>query len=159
MLFRSEKSKTVKITRDRYENNLKAKKKAEEERAKYEREKKQAEIDLIQLIARRDYIYANISKLDSSKKKDAIKIVQMNIELKHIETSIRALQEQYNIKMDSINHGSGMARSWNKFRRFVKNKWNGVRKWFKRNKDMIIGISSVVLPIIGSTIAASIIRG
>ena len=46
----SEKSKTVKITRDRYENNLKAKKKAEEERAKYEREKKQAEIDLIQLI-------------------------------------------------------------------------------------------------------------
>ena len=146
-------------SRDDHGKYSKARRKMEEERRLNEQEKKQAEIDLIQLSARRDYLLANIAKLNPSKRKDSIKLVQMNIELKQIETSIAALQKEFGIKTEPINTGSTISRGWNRFKRTVKHKWNGVKKWFKKNKGLVIGIGSIVIPVIGSIIAASILNG
>lgn len=140
------------------EAQRKAKIKAEQERIKYEEDKRQAEIDMIQLVARREYLKSVLSKLNPGKHKDTQKIVNANVELKRIEETIAALSAEFGIQDETLETGSKSGRFFNTVKRTVKNAFGKVRKFFSRNRDIILGVGSVVVPLIGSVIASLIIR-
>ena len=135
----------------------KAKRKEEKARIKFEEEKKQAEVDIIGLVARKDYLKLSLNKLDKGRKKDAIKIVNINIEIREIEVAIESLRSKYNIPVPEIDNGSRFSRFCNTIKSGVKRAYRKVSKFFKRNKELIIGISSIVIPAIASSVASIIV--
>lgn len=136
----------------------KARKRAEKKRAEYERARHQAEIDIIQLQARRDYLTAALGKLVPGKKKDTIKIVNINVELRNIDATIVDLQTKYGIQVANINRGSKFSRFCNSVKRGAKRVFNKVSKFCNRHKETIIGLTSIILPVVGSMIASVFIH-
>ena len=136
----------------------KARIKAEKERAEYEENKRQAEVDMIQLVARREYLKNTLGKLNPGKYKDTQKIVNANIELKNIEETIASLCSEFGISDNALETGSKSSRFFNTVKRKVKNTFGKIRRFFGRNKDVILGVGSIVLPLIGSVIASLIVR-
>lgn len=135
---------------------LKAKKDAEKIRAQKEEERRQAEIDIIQLIARRDMLRNKLSDLNPGKQKDAIKIASINIELNDINRAIETIRREYGISMDHLNQGSGIKRFFGKVKSKACQFAKKVKKFFKRNTELITGVAAIVLPVFGSLIATKL---
>lgn len=125
---------------------------AEEERLRKEEEKKQAEVDIIQLIARRDYLKGQLSKLNPYKRKDAIKIATINVELNNIEQAMQTLRNEYGIQRREIEQGSWASRTFNKIKTKVGNFWRKAKKFVKKNLEVILGVASIIVPFVGSII-------
>lgn len=124
-----------------------------------ENEIRQAETDIIRLIARRDMLRGCLVTLNPAKPKDAIRIANINIELRDIEVTIQSLRTRYNIQTNSIEQGSKFGRFMSSAKKKVSSIFGKVKKFFKKNKESIIGVACVAIPAICSVIASVIIKG
>lgn len=143
-----EKMRSIKAARQAEENRLKAE-------ARREKQKKEAEVEVIQLIARKNFLTNKLEDFDPGKEKDAKKIAAINIELREIDERTNYLQQKYNIYIDSVDEGSRIGRFFRKIKEKGKRVIKKIKKFFRDddNKKLIIGIAGIVLPVIGSFIA------
>lgn len=130
----------------------KALRKKQKEEREYEERKQRAEIAAIELMARKEYLLNKLDTMDFSKKKSSSKIADINIELKSIDYELNRLRTEYGIEIKEINNGSKVKR----FFRSVKSKFHKIgkkiKKFMKNNSELIIGLSSVILPVVGGII-------
>lgn len=124
-----------------------------------ENEIRQAESDIIRLIARRDMLRGCLVTLNPSKQKDAIKIANINIELRDIEVTIQSLRAKYNIQTNSIEQGSKFGRFMGAVKKKTSSIFGKVKKFFKKNKESIIGVACVAIPAVCSIVASLILKG
>jgi hypothetical protein len=112
----------------------------------------QAEIEMIRLVAKREMLNKQLSKLDIGKKKDAKKMAAINIELKYIEEDIQIIEMKSGVDAKELLKGS----KWDKFLYNAKNKAKAaakkikkgckkVKKFFKKSEDSIITIAGGII--------------
>lgn len=136
------------------EARLKAQQIHEAEKAarKFEKKKKESEIEVIQLLARKEFLQKKLHELNPGKEKDARKIAAINIEFKEITERIESLQSEYGIHVNSIDTGSKVSRFFKSVKTKCRKGFKKVKKFFRNNTDLIYGLGSVVLPFVGAFI-------
>lgn len=128
------------VSKDWY---VKKKKKQIKRNAK---ESKIVQIEIMQCLAKRDRLLAKLATLDPAKKKDSKKIVNINIKLKDLDLEIDALQREVGTDLNSLNHGSKFQRKWETFKKRVRKRFKKIKRWFKDNKELVLGIAAIVIP-------------
>lgn len=132
----------VVITEDWY---WKKKKKQLVKRAK---EKKEIEIEMMQLLAKRDMLRIKLGELDPANKHDSKKIVAINIELKDIKAELLMLEQQSGIRLDDLDHGSRLARFIGRMKRRAKKVCKKIKNFFNENSDFIANMAAIVVPVV-----------
>lgn len=140
----------LKVTKKWY---VKKKQKKMLKRIKSQRE---AEFDMIQLIARKEMLQKKLSEFDIGKKKDARKIASYNVEIKKIEGEISQLEMMYDISSVEIDQGTRVGRFLARCKKKVKSVGKKVKKFCKKNAELLTGLASIILPVIGSCIIKAI---
>lgn len=121
-----------------------------EEKKKFTKQaknKKSMQIDMMQLIAQRDQLNIELGKLDPGKKKDAKKIVYINIKLKDIDAELKMLQEQSGIDLNNLEHGTRFARFVGFFKRKFHHIKKKIKKFYRTYEEPINGLIAVIIPI------------
>jgi len=142
----------IHMTREEYE-----KQKIKQQR-KREKKAKEAEVEIIQYLAREEMIRSKLGKLDPCKKKDSKKIAAYNIELKSIRANIEMLQEQYNIKINELDRGNKISRFLGRLKRKARKVVKKAKKWFKRNEELISGILGIAVPVLIATFLGKFLK-
>ena len=132
------------ITEDWY---LKKKKKKMIKDAK---EKRDIHIEMIQLLARRDMLRIKLGELNPGKKQDSKRIAAINVNLKDINAELEMLSWQYNINLEELDKGTRVGRFIGRMKRKVKKVVKKVKKYWKDNKDFLLNISTIILPVIST---------
>lgn len=114
-----------------------------------EQAKKLAEIELIQLITKKEMLKKKLGELDISKKKDAKKIITINTDLRYIEYQIQTIELQYGISATNVDQGTRLGRFIGKIKKTVKKIVKSVKRFWKRNFELIYGLAAIFLPVIG----------
>lgn len=125
-------------------------KKSAKKEKKRRKEQREYEIEMIQLVARRDLLRKKLGELNPGKKKDSKRIAAINIELTNIRDDLKMLETQSGLHIDEIDKGTKLGRFIGKIKMKVKKAAKKVKKFCKRNSELILGICSIVLPIIAS---------
>lgn len=125
---------------------------AAKEAKRQERRKKEYEIELINLLAKQKFLKARLEEMNPGKEKDAKRIAAFNIELLNIEERINRIQVESGIYLDKLEEGSRVKKFFIKVKTKCKKAVTKVKKFFTKNKEMVIGLASVVLPFIGGCI-------
>lgn len=128
----------------------KQRQKSEKEERKRQQRKRECEIEMIQLIARRDMLERKLNELDPGDPKDSRVIAAINIELINIRDELERLSKESGIPISSLNTGTRFGRFMNKVKEKGKRIVKKVKKFYKRNKELIVGIASIVLPFVVS---------
>lgn len=115
-----------------------------------QKEQKSAKVVMINLLTERDRLRYKIGKLDPTTTKGARKIALINIEIKNIEREIEILEEQNGCKCPEIDRGSKIGRTIGHIERGLKKFKKKCKKFFKRNEELIIGMASIILPVVAS---------
>lgn len=126
--------------------------------AKKAQEKRDMQIEMMQLISHKDRLKFKLGELDPSKKSDAKKIIAINIKIKDIEAELKVLQEQSGINLNELDHGSRLGRYVGHFKRFVRKTAKKVKRFYKRNRELIYGIAAIVLPVILTGLSNLLLR-
>lgn len=147
------KKERAKAEKERIKRNKKAKL---EEAAKKEKQMNEIKVELIQLCAQRDMLRSQLGKLDISKKKDSKMIASINVQLEKIDSTIEKIENKYNVKAKEIDRGSRIQRVVTKVKKTFKKVAKKVKKFFRRNEELIVGLASIVLPILSVAIFKSI---
>lgn len=126
--------------------------KQQKEERKAAEMKQHAEVAVIELIARKEYLLNKLDTIDINKKKSAAKVAAINIELRDINNELNRLKREFNIDIEDINEGSKVKRFFGRARHKVHKACKKTKKFFKRNSELIIGLSSVLLPFVGGII-------
>lgn len=108
--------------------------------------------EMIRLLTRKEELRYKLGTLDISKKKDAKKIASINIELKYIDADIEMLEMQSGIKASELDRGSKLGRFVGKVKMITKKVSKKVKKFFKRHKEVVSAIASVLVPVLGGLI-------
>jgi hypothetical protein len=116
------------------------------EAKRQEKRRKECEVEIIQLIARRNYLNAKLQELNPAKEKQAVQIAEMNIELLSINDRIDALERESGIHKSHIETGSPVRRFFTNVKNKVVGFGSKIKKFFKKNKELVVGLASVVLP-------------
>ena len=132
---------------------LKKKKKELKNRAE---DLKEMQIEMMQLIGKRDRLRKKLGELDPAKKKESRKIVFINVQLKDIDADLKMLQMQSGINLNELDHGTRLARFIGGIKRRFRIIKKKVKKFFRENKDLIIGMASIILPAIFTIIIKAI---
>ena len=127
---------------------LKKKKKEMKNRSE---DRKEMQIEMMQLIGKRDRLKFKLGELDPGNKKDAKRIVAINIQLKDIDADLSMLQAQSGINLNNLDHGSRLARFIGGIKRWCRRKFKKVKKFFRENKELILGMISIIVPVAIST--------
>lgn len=141
----------IHMTKEEYE------KRKIKQQKKREKKTREAEVEIIQYLAREEMIKSRLAKLDPCKKKDSKKIAAYNIELKNLRANIEMLQEQYGIKIDSLDRGSKVSRFFARLKKKATRIFRKIKKWYERNDDLIIGVLGIAIPVLFSSLIAKII--
>lgn len=120
---------------------------------KIEKMKETADIDLIQLAAKKDMLIKKLNKLDIGKKKDAKKIATINIEIHNIDNKIKMIETQTGVKSKEIIKGTKWGRFFDKVKTKAKKIGKKIKKFITRNSEAIVGVIAVAIPSIISLIS------
>lgn len=127
--------------------------KAEEKQKKHH----DYERDLIKKLAERERLRSKLTELDPSKKKQSRKIAAFNVQLKNLESSIKQIQKDSGINMDTLDYGTKLGRFWSKLKKKGKKLLKKIKKFYKDNQGLIEGVLAVVIPIVGSLLCKKIL--
>lgn len=111
------------------------------------KEKKALQIEMMQLLGKRDALRIKLGRLDPGNMKDAKKIVSINITLRDIDATLSMLQDQSGIDLEELDHGTKFQRAVGRAKRAVGGFFKKVKKFFKKNKETIIEVASVAIPL------------
>lgn len=134
----------VVITEDWY---VKCRKK---ELAEIAKDRKAAQIEMMQLIAERDRLRYKLGKLDMSKKRDSKIAVAMNVKIKDINAELESLQSITGININTLDKGSRLGIFVGKCKRLFHKVKKAVKKWWERNGELITGLAAIILPFIAN---------
>ena len=134
------------VTEDWY---VKKTKKREAQRAK---KRRGLQVEMMELLAKRDRIRHKLGELDPSKKKDAKKIINYNIALRDIQAQLEMLEQQSGVRIEELDHGTKLSRVWNRVKKTCGKWWKDTKRFFKDNRETVSIVGSVVLPILGAAI-------
>lgn len=125
---------------------------AEKQKQMKKREKAQrvAEVEMIQHITRKEMLRAQLGELDIRKPKDAKKMAAINVELKNIDIDIKQLETQYGIEAEEIDKGTRVGRFLGRLKKKVRKIGKAIKRFYKRNFDLIYGLASIFVPILGA---------
>lgn len=132
--------------------------KKEKKMIKRAQEKKEMELEMIKLLAQRDRIRFKLGELDSTKKSNAKKIVNYNARLRQIDVDLKTLETQSNIHIDELDRGSKIGRFLGRLKTSAKKIVKRIKKFYNRNEDLISGMASIILPVIGGWLLKKIFR-
>ena len=116
------------------------------------------EIEMIQLIARRDMLKKKLGELNPGKKKDSKKIAAINIELINIREDLDEITAMSGLNITDIDNGTRLGRFLGRLKIKAKKIWKKTKKFYRRNSELIQGICAIVLPVIGSLIYKAITK-
>lgn len=139
------------VTEDWY---IKKQRKLELKRLK---EQNEVKITMINLLAQKDCIRHRIGKLDPSKKKDAKRIAAMNVRLREIDAELKILETEYGCKVKDIDRGTKFGRTVGHVKRFMRKVGKKVKKFYRRNAELINGMASIIAPVVTSLIIKSLL--
>lgn len=125
---------------------------------RFVKKKREAEIDMIQLIARKEMLRAKLGELNPAKSKDSKRIAAINIELVNIDNMMAQLEMETGVSPTELDHGTKVGRFLGRLKQRVKKIGKSIKKFYKRNYDLINGLASIVLPIFGSLFLKKIFR-
>lgn len=128
------------VTEDWYVNEKKKR------MAKKAKERKELQIEMMQLLSQRDRLRIKLEELDPSKKKDSKKIVAINEKLKNIDAELKMLQMESGVNLEALDQGTKFGRFVGRLKRTWKRAVKKVKKFYKRNKELIIGVAAIALP-------------
>lgn len=143
---KKDKSEKKEETPKKKENNKKKKKHKEEKRKEIDRKK--YEIEMIQMIAQVDYLKHKLLGLNPGRKKDARKIAAINVALMETKERISELEVDSGISIHSLDNGTRLGRFVNKLKMIRKRIVKKTKRFFKHNSELIIGVSSVIIPFV-----------
>lgn len=132
------------VTEDWY---IKRKKEIAAERTK---QKKDWQIEMMQLIAQKDLLRYKLGKLNPGKKKDAKRIASINIRIKDIEADIRMHEEFSGVKIEELDHGTKLGKFCGKFKWIGKKIKKSIKKFYRKHEEIITNIASIVLPFLAT---------
>lgn len=112
------------------------------------KQKKELQIEMMELLARRDVIRGKLARLNPYDPKDASKIVKFNIELKDIKVQLDYMSQQTGVNITELDHGTRFSRKINEFKRRVTKKIKKVKEFFSNNMEAIVKVTIGVLPIV-----------
>lgn len=139
------------------EESKKMKKKKKKHKEVRIKTRQEYESEMIQLMARADFIRHRLEELDPYKSKDSIKIGQLNVELKMINDTISIIEKESGIKRTEIETGSKFGRIVASIKKFFKRRVKKIKKFFKKNDELIMGIAAISIPVIMSVLIRSIV--
>lgn len=142
----------VHITEEWY---VKKKRQKEIKRAK---DKRDSEIEMIQLLARRDMLRCKLGELNPGKKKDSKKIANINIDLKEITAELQMLEEQSGIHLDELDQGTRVGRFLGRIKQNGKMIIKKIKKFYKKNFELVTGLATIIIPVIGTFLLKTIFR-
>lgn len=123
--------------------------------------RKEVETEMIKLVARRELLTHKLDRLDPSKRRDNDKIINYRIAISAINERLDDLQDLTGINPEEVCPTVELT-GWQKFKNNVKETAHKVgkkiKKFFKKNMDAIVGIGSVVVPVIGAIITAIFVK-
>lgn len=140
------------MTEDWY---IKRKKKWQLEKVK---ERKELQIEMMQLIAQKDLLRHRLGELDPTRKKDAKKIVAINVRIKDIECEIEMIEKESGCKIEELDHGTKLGRFCGRFKWIGRRIKKTVKRFYRRNEELISGLASIFLPILGTLLFKSILK-
>ena len=111
-------------------------------------ERQEIKVDMVHLLSQRERIRRKLGQLDIGKKKDAMKIAELNIELCNIDEDIKTLEEISGEQAPTVDHGSRIRGFVGGVKRKVKRAFTKAKKFFKRNSESITAISIMSAPVI-----------
>lgn len=120
--------------------------------------KKQIQIEMMDLIAQRDYLMAKLSRLRPHKKKDMAKVVELNVDMRDLQARLELLESQSGLKVEELAYGTRWQRRLQKAKDVVRRGWKKVKKFFRRNRDTIIEIATIAIPVLVAGIATSFLN-
>lgn len=142
----------VHITEDWY---IKEKQKKMVKRAK---EKKDLQIEMIQLLAQKDRLRFKLGELNPASKRDSKMIAKINIRLKDIDCELDMLETQSGVHIDELDKGTKVGRFLGRMKRMGRKICKKIKRFYRNNSELICGIATVILPIIGSFIVKRIFK-
>lgn len=128
-----------------------------EERKAAER-KREAEAAIIELVTRKEYLINKLDTINIKKKKNASKISEMKIELKDIDIEINRLKNEFNIYVEDTEDESKIKRGFRRFKSKMSRAGKKIKKFFNKNSELILGLSSVILPVFAGMITKTVIK-
>lgn len=123
----------------------------------WEKAQRLAEIEMIQLITRKEMLKKKLGELDISKAKDAKKIASINIDLMNVDLQIKQLEMQYGISSSEIDQGTRVGRFLGKIKKGFKKIVKKAKKFYKRNFELIYGLAAIFVPVIGGFLLRKIL--
>lgn len=132
----------IKMTQDFYD---KAVEKRDHKRFK---EVKRMRVEMIQLIAEKDMLRSKLAELDPGRKKDSKKIAAINVRLEKVINRIQLLETESGTNAKELDHGTKPARVIGNIKRKVKKTVKKIKKFFKRNEELIVGMASIIMPFV-----------
>lgn len=133
-------------------------KKVAKREKKIKKMQREYEIEMIQLIARRDMLKKKLGELNPGKKKDSKKIAAINIELINIREDLDEITAMSGLNITDIDNGTRLGRFLGRLKIKAKKIWKKTKKFYRRNSELIQGICAIVLPVIGSLIYKAITK-
>lgn len=134
-------------------------KKSSKREKKRRKEQREYEIEMIQLITRRDLLRKKLGELNPGKKKDSKRIAAINIELTNIRDELKMLETQSGLHIDEVDKGTKVGRFIGKMKMKIKKVAKKIKKFYKRNTELIYGVCSIVLPVLVSKLIKLFSKG
>lgn len=116
---------------------------------RHEKERKIAEVEMIQYLTKKEMLLKQLNNLDISKPKDAKKIAAINVELNQINMEIGQLEMMYGISATEIDQGTKVGRFLGKMKKGIRKIGKKVKKFYKRNLELVYGLATIFLPVLG----------
>lgn len=114
---------------------------------------KDAQIEMMKLIAERDRLRYKLGKLNPGKKKDSKMIVNINVKLKDIDAELEYLQEIAGVNIDQLDHGSKLGKFVARLKMVCNDIKKSAKKWYKKHEDKFIAVASVAIPLVLALVA------
>jgi len=114
----------------------------------YEIDRTNASKRLVELLVQKEYITANIGRLDCTKRKDAKKMAAYNIQLQEIDNLIDQLHEKFELQTGNIQRGSKFRRTVTKVKNFFSGVGRRIKRFFHRHEEFFTAATQVAVPVI-----------
>ena len=116
---------------------------------------KEYEIEIIQLLARMEYTTRELEKLNPGKRKDAVKIAALNVELRNMKLK---LEDESGIKINELEIGTRFGRFMMKLKSIGRTIKKKAKKFFKHNQELVTGMIAIIAPVISMIILKTVLH-
>ena len=120
--------------------------------------KRDMQIDMMELLCQKDRIKRKLGSLNTYKKKDSKKIVKLNTKLRDIDAELEALEQYSGVNVRALEEGSRFDRFIGRVKKKIIKVFKGIKKFVKHNKELFSGIAAIGIPAVAGLIIRKFTR-